>query len=79
MAQLMGNHETESISLELEEIGKSLSSSFRRLTSSFRKSSGLTSANDDDVENQENALLWAELYRLPTIRRLRSSLVDGND
>lgn len=77
MAQLVGQDEIESIRIEPEDIGTSFRSSLRNLTSSFRRSSGLNSA-EDDVEN-EYALLWAEIYRLPTFERLRLSLFDEND
>ncbi|KAE9446708.1 hypothetical protein C3L33_21397, partial [Rhododendron williamsianum] len=77
MGEMIGNPETESVSLELAEVGKSSSSSFGRLTSSFRRSLGSTSAND--VIENEHALQWDELYRLPTVKRLRSSLFDEND
>ncbi|KAI8531763.1 hypothetical protein RHMOL_Rhmol11G0160900 [Rhododendron molle] len=77
MGELIGNPETESVSLELAEVGKSLSSSFGRLASGFRRSLGSTSAND--VVENEHALQWDELYRLPTVKRLRSSLFDEND
>lgn len=76
MAQLVGQDEIESIRIEPEDIGTSFRSSLRNLTSSFRRSSGLNSA-EDDVEN-EYALLWAEIYRLPTFERLRLSLFDEN-
>ncbi|KAF7127841.1 hypothetical protein RHSIM_Rhsim11G0101100 [Rhododendron simsii] len=78
MGELIGNpDETESVSLELAEVAKSLSSSFGRLASSFRRSLGSTSASD--VVENEHALQWDELYRLPTVKRLRSSLFDEND
>ncbi|XP_041020225.1 pleiotropic drug resistance protein 3-like [Juglans microcarpa x Juglans regia] len=56
-------------------MGRSIRSSFQRHTSSFRSStSGLSSAKGDgDVEY---ALQWAEIERLPTFERLRSSLFD---
>ncbi|KAG5525532.1 hypothetical protein RHGRI_031990 [Rhododendron griersonianum] len=77
MAQLVGKDEIESLKIEVAEIGKSLRSSLRCHTSSFRSSSGLTSIKDDVAD--ECALQWAEIDRLPTFERLRSSLFDDND
>ncbi|KAF7127970.1 hypothetical protein RHSIM_Rhsim11G0162500 [Rhododendron simsii] len=77
MAQLVGNDEVESLGIEVAGIGKSLRSSLRCHTSSFRSSSGLTSIKDD--VDDECALQWAEIDRLPTFERLRSSLFDDND
>ncbi|KAB1202050.1 Pleiotropic drug resistance protein 3 [Morella rubra] len=74
MAQMVGTNEIESFRIELAEIGRSIRSSFRRHTSSFRSSSGLSSAKDD--VDAEYALQWAEIERLPTFERLRSSLFD---
>ncbi|KAG2694531.1 hypothetical protein I3760_08G149600 [Carya illinoinensis] len=75
MAQIVSTDEIESLRIELAEIGRSIRSSFQRHTSSFRSStSGLSSAKGDgDVEY---ALQWAEIERLPTFERLRSSLFD---
>ncbi|KAG5525545.1 hypothetical protein RHGRI_031998 [Rhododendron griersonianum] len=70
MAQLVGNDEIEPSRIELAETGKSLRSSFRCHTSSFRNSSGV------DVEC---ASQWAEIDRLPTFERLRSSLIDEHN
>ncbi|KAG7573941.1 ABC transporter-like [Arabidopsis suecica] len=56
--------------MELAETGKSNGSSFR--TSSSR------SEPEDGVDEAEHALQWAEIQRLPTFKRLRSSLVDNN-
>ncbi|KAI8531760.1 hypothetical protein RHMOL_Rhmol11G0160500 [Rhododendron molle] len=77
MAQLVGNDEIESLRIELAEIGKSLRSSVRRHMSSSRSSSELNSVKDD-VDN-EFALQWAKIDRLPTFERLRSSLFDESD
>uniref|UniRef100_A0A7N0T827 ABC transporter domain-containing protein n=2 Tax=Kalanchoe fedtschenkoi TaxID=63787 RepID=A0A7N0T827_KALFE len=74
MAQMLGTNEIESLRIELSEIGKSLRSSFRRHASSFRTISGMSSANSD-VDDEYN-LQWAEIERLPTYDRLRSSLFD---
>ncbi|CAL5378384.1 unnamed protein product [Camellia sinensis] len=54
-----------------------LGSSFQSHSSSFRSISGLSSVKDD-VED-ECALQWAAIERLPTFERLRSSLFDEND
>lgn len=77
MALLVGNDEIESLRNELAEIGKSLRSSFRHLISSSRSSFVLNSVKDD-VDN-DFALQWAEIDRLPTFERLRSSLFDETD
>lgn len=78
MAQLVGNDEIESMRTELAEIGRSLRSSFRRISSSFRSTSGVVSAKEDN-ENDEYQLQWAEIDRLPTFERLRSSLFEEYD
>ncbi|KAH9733940.1 ABC transporter G family member 37 [Citrus sinensis] len=76
MAQMIGTDEIESVRIELAEIGRSLKSSFRLQTSSFRSSSAISSRREDtDVEN---ALQWAEIERLPTYDRLKTSLFDVN-
>ncbi|XP_028104411.1 pleiotropic drug resistance protein 3-like isoform X2 [Camellia sinensis] len=77
MAQLVGDDEIESLRIELAEIGRSLRSSFQRHTSSFRSISALSSVKDD--VDDEYALQWAAIERLPTFERLRSSLFDEND
>ncbi|XP_058191660.1 pleiotropic drug resistance protein 3-like isoform X2 [Rhododendron vialii] len=77
MAQLVGKDEIELLGIEVAEIGKSLRSSLRCPTSSFRSSSRLTSIKDD--VDDECALQWAEIDRLPTFERLRSSLFDDSD
>ncbi|KAH9733937.1 ABC transporter G family member 37 [Citrus sinensis] len=73
---MIGTDEIESVRIELAEIGRSLKSSFRLQTSSFRSSSAISSRREDtDVEN---ALQWAEIERLPTYDRLKTSLFDVN-
>lgn len=74
MAQLVGSDDIESLRIELSEIGRGLRSSFRRHASSFRSVSGMSSTNGD--ADEEYHLQWAEIERLPTYDRLRSSLVD---
>lgn len=68
MAQLIGREEIESIRNELSEIGRSL----RR--SSFR-SNGEDDEVNDDVD-EDFAVQWAAIERLPTFERLRSCLYD---
>ncbi|KAK6260395.1 hypothetical protein SCA6_014869 [Theobroma cacao] len=68
--EIIGNDD-----MELAETGRNLRSSFRQFSSSFRGStSGAVSFrenNDDEVELQ-----WAAIERLPTCKRLRTSLFD---
>ncbi|KAM7478542.1 hypothetical protein LguiA_026755 [Lonicera macranthoides] len=78
MAQLVGSDEIESLRIELSEIGRSLRSSFRHHTSSFRSINSALGSVKDDVDD-ECVLQWAEIERLPTFERLRSSLFDEND
>jgi ABC-type multidrug transport system fused ATPase/permease subunit len=75
MAQMIGRDEIESLKNELVDIGRSLTSSLHRRTSSIRGSLRSVSKKDDDLD-VEYALQWAELERLPTVQRLRSSLFD---
>lgn len=70
MAQLGGEAEQHSLRVELAEIGKSMGSSF--------KSSSSGNEIEDGVDEAENTPQWAEIQRLPTFKRLRSSLVDNN-
>ncbi|GFY89106.1 pleiotropic drug resistance 9 [Actinidia rufa] len=77
MDQLVGNAEIDSLRIEMAEIGKSLRSSFRHRTSSLRSRSDLGSVKDDT--DDEYALQWAAIERLPTFDRLRSSLFDENE
>ncbi|KAF5952206.1 hypothetical protein HYC85_010150 [Camellia sinensis] len=66
MAQWVGNDEIESLRVELAEIGRSLIWGHR-----------LSFVNND--VDDECALQWAAIKRLPTFERLRSSLFDEND
>lgn len=75
MAQLVGADDIESLKNEISEIGRSLRSSFRYYASSFRTNS----SSLEDNANDEYLEQWAEINRLPSYRRLRSSLVDYND
>lgn len=74
MADLVGRDDIESLGIELSTIGRSLS----RSLSNFRSNSALSNGNDEKV-NEEIALLWAAIERLPTAKRVRSSLFDEND
>lgn len=74
---MIGSDEIESVRIELAEIGRSLRSSFRR-TSNLRSYSTLSSATNNDVDDEAIAQ-WAAIDRLPTFDRLRSSLFDEND
>ncbi|KAK1401932.1 pleiotropic drug resistance protein 3-like [Heracleum sosnowskyi] len=72
MAQLVGADDIESLRIELSEIGRSLRSSFRYHASSFRTNS----TSLDEITDDEYVKQWAEINRLPSYKRLRSSLVD---
>ncbi|KAL1195827.1 ABC transporter G family member 37 [Cardamine amara subsp. amara] len=81
MAQA-GADEIESLRVELAEIGRSIRSSFRRRTSSLRSnSSRYEHDNDGDVNDHNDAeyAQWAEIERLPTVKRMRSTLLDDGD
>ncbi|KAL3515878.1 hypothetical protein ACH5RR_022780 [Cinchona calisaya] len=75
MAELVGRDDIESLRLELSELGRSLRASFQHRNSSFRSHSGLSSGRDDDLD-EEGALQWAAIERLPTFERMRSALFD---
>ncbi|RZC48744.1 hypothetical protein C5167_017175 [Papaver somniferum] len=83
--QLIGTDDIETLRIELAEIGRSIRSSFRQHTSSFRSNSSVGNSVrdvDESAENQDErvALQWAAIERLPTFRKLRSSLFDdGGD
>ncbi|VVB11045.1 unnamed protein product [Arabis nemorensis] len=68
MAHMVRAEETELPRMELAEIGKSMGPSFRRHRSS--------SSRNESEDEAEYALQWGEIQRLPTFKRLRSSLVD---
>uniref|UniRef100_A0A0D3BR93 ABC transporter domain-containing protein n=1 Tax=Brassica oleracea var. oleracea TaxID=109376 RepID=A0A0D3BR93_BRAOL len=55
----------EEMRVELSEIGRNMGTSFRR-----------SSSRNEPEDEAEYALQWAEIQRLPTFERLRSSLVD---
>ncbi|KAJ4721744.1 Pleiotropic drug resistance ABC transporter [Melia azedarach] len=75
MAQRVGTDEIESVGIELPEIGRSLRPSFRQQTSSFRRTNSAVSSRKKDEEVEHN-LMWAEIERLPTCKRLKASLFD---
>ena len=82
MANMAGADEIESLRVELAEIGRSIRSSFHRHTSSFRSGSSRYEPDYDGEGNDPNAeyaLQWAEIERLPTVKRMRSSLLDDGD
>ncbi|EXB80290.1 Pleiotropic drug resistance protein 3 [Morus notabilis] len=82
MAQLAGADEIESLRIELEQIGRSIRSSFR----SFRSGSTVNADHDsgvdeddhDDIE-ERSSLQWAAIQRLPTSDRVTSALFDASD
>ncbi|MQM01384.1 hypothetical protein Taro_034138, partial [Colocasia esculenta] len=76
MAHLAGRDEHGSFSAELEELGRSIGSSFRVHASSSRRSTSVISVGDHDEEYE---LQWAAIERLPTFERLRSSLFSHPD
>ncbi|KAG2326564.1 hypothetical protein Bca52824_009292 [Brassica carinata] len=55
----------EELRMELSEIGRTMGTNFRR-----------SSSRNESEDEAEHALQWAEIQRLPTFERLRSSLVD---
>ncbi|KAK7291744.1 hypothetical protein RIF29_07127 [Crotalaria pallida] len=79
MAQLAGDYEIESLRIELAEIGRSIRFSFRSHASSFRSVSSINHAQDDVNDDEEEALRWAEIQRLPTFERITSALFDAHD
>lgn len=82
MANMAGADEIESLRVELAEIGRSIRSSFHRHTSSFRSGSSRYEPDRDGEghdTNAEYALQWAEIERLPTVKRMRSTLLDDGD
>ncbi|KAG2326565.1 hypothetical protein Bca52824_009293 [Brassica carinata] len=56
-----------------EELRVELSENRKSMGTSFRSSSSSRNESEDEAEH---ALQWAEIQRLPTFERLRSSLVD---
>ncbi|KAK1401931.1 ABC transporter domain-containing protein [Heracleum sosnowskyi] len=72
MAQLAGAGDIDSTRTEPSEVGRNLRSSSRHHASIFRTDSISLEKNTDDEYVEQ----WAEINRLPTFERLRSSLVD---
>ena len=77
MAQMIGTDDIESLRIELAEIGRSLTSSFRRLSASSFRSNASAKDGHDDLD-QQHAIQWSQIERLPTFERLRSSLFEGH-
>ncbi|KAK2998041.1 hypothetical protein RJ639_026150 [Escallonia herrerae] len=77
MAQSVASDEIEAQHVELPELGRSLATSFQQCFSNSQNS--LTSSSVEDDANDECTLLWAEIERLPTFERLRSSLFNEFD
>lgn len=77
MAELVGRDDIESLRIELSELGRSLGASFLHRNSSFRSNSALSIGRDDNID-EEIALQWAAIERLPTFERIRSALFDEN-
>ncbi|KAF5739958.1 Pleiotropic drug resistance 9 [Tripterygium wilfordii] len=64
---------------EMEEIGRSISSSFRLRSSSRYRNLASKSGNSTGADNEFYALDWAAIERLPTYERLRTSLFDKDE
>lgn len=83
MAQLVGRDDIESLRMELAELGRSMrssamgsrGSSLRRNHSNLSSSNGTIGAGGHELEDDEIQLQWAAIERLPTMQRLRSSLI----
>lgn len=77
MAPLDGSNVKESLRTELSDIGRSLRSTFGHLSSSFRNNISLSSLdyNGEDHQSQH----WAEISKLSTFKRSRSSSFDEDD
>lgn len=77
MAQLVGHDDIESFRLGIEsfrQVGRSFGLSYRQQGSYRSLSTGTSYREDPD---DESALQWAAIERLPTVARLRASLVDS--
>lgn len=80
MAQLTGPDEIESVRIELTELGRSIRSSFRTHVSSFRSVSTVTSEhNNNGGDDQDDALQWSAVERLPTFERITTALFKENN
>ncbi|XP_027162642.1 pleiotropic drug resistance protein 3-like isoform X1 [Coffea eugenioides] len=81
MAELVGRDDVESLGIELSELGRSLRESFHTSNASFRSISALSNGKDDDTD-EELALQWAAIDKLPTFKRMKSPVFDedsGNE
>lgn len=78
MARLAGMDDLESARTELSELGSSWRSSSRYHGSSFGSDSASTLAENVDVDD-ETALKWAEIEKLPVFEQLRLSVFDEKD
>lgn len=70
---MVDSKEAESFSIELEETGRSIRSSFRIAAASSQRSSSICSAREEDDEYE---LKWAAVERLPTFERMRTSVLN---
>lgn len=64
-----GGYVIESSRIELSDIGGTLISLLRYSLSSFRSNLALSNGKDDNVD-EESALQWAAIERLPPVKRL---------
>ncbi|KAK2970230.1 hypothetical protein RJ640_021666 [Escallonia rubra] len=73
MSEVFERDDIESLRIELAEIERNVSSSFRLYASTLGSASSARSSgeHDDEVELQ-----WAAIERLPTYKRLRTSIFD---
>ena len=81
MAELVGRDDVESLGIELSELGRSLRESFHTCNASFRSISALSNGKDDEPD-EELALQWAAIDKLPTFKRMKSPVFDedsGNE
>lgn len=76
--QLVGRDEIESLGMEMEEIGRSLGSSFHHHAASFRSTS-ISDARSLKESDDEVELQWAAIERLPTFERIKTSLFDDQE
>lgn len=72
MAQSAGTGDTNLTSTDISDVSRSSRSTFQHRASSSHTNSISTEDNADD----EYVKQWAEINRLPTFERLRSSLID---
>ncbi|KAK0591440.1 hypothetical protein LWI29_001879 [Acer saccharum] len=77
MSQFNEKPEFESLRMEMEEIGRNIRSSFHHHASSFRNAATVSDESSTEENDHHVELQWAAIERLPTFRRLRTSLVDS--